>query len=1209
MGQLIRNGAIIQISAKQRLADRQQWSSKKLLYRFTPVLSLSRARVTLIAAGHHHTLMIDDSGQVLSFGEGSHGQLGHGSRDCLIKPQAIKLLHPGNLGTNNNHVVALAAGMTFSMALTAKGEIYTWGSGPYGELGLGSKHKFAPEPERIQTFPPAVGNEGFTLIECGAHHAMALSAKDRKMLCVWGRNDFGQLGNGTRLNTFEPETLNRAETWWRSCVAMMSGGDRHSAIVTEAGDLWCWGRGRHGQLCQATKVRNQDTLDILVPRVLDHLQNKVVVQVTCGARHTCILTTEGTLYLYGGLAYEENKQGIAIDFSAVGADAIAEIRSGGPHLFVRDVNGRAYSILCETHSNILQRKAPLFSDSKLLPISAEGDIEGPPLCPMHLKEPAEEVAYLDGIIDDMLVEIDENGITACNEAHKAWDASQLLSTTLLEKLYDGVQQPVDTLLYAGQSPFFRPGDLPERAQSPGTVARRAREFSEAFQSQYKKAVPPVIVRRKTQYLGRDIGYRGQGSFERYRRVLAEQAANWGDLLEEQGWSLEVEAGNYIPYNTLYDIQAYGRRLEDDNSILEMRRIFFYFDKDGSGSIDVYEMAIAMQQLGYNIGLRKAKRIMKKYDDNKDGTMSLEEFLDFCYAEIVRKGRNGGFFQRLFLRRPVVGRTDPPPAIPPKDPPAKLRREEKEYRLWFKYRRRLRAVPRVFPDTYSRFVKAFMRECVELSIWGDIPPRLRHQLCVPGAQPLFHIGEIDLMDCDMTDPYVEALCTALKCAPMIRRIDLRHNHITKVGADLIKTVMVFHDELADYQECAKCLTCGQILDFDNPSNPRTKSESCPCSPGSRGGRLYQLPVYFLEHVVIEDPMTKQQRMASHKISLALELDNFTARALRKGLTMRTFLKGHVVDVREDDPVADAHSQPTKTFGEDNFREWFNLRIERAQRDFERALTQHVDHSTKIREIRRVFLEADADNSGYLDLKELRVCLVRLGIDRKLAKSMFAEIDNDGNGFVTLDELEQHIVNLAQDSNMKMLNRKRKNAATEDEVKREQEEINALVQELGTFGELLWERFHLLQYRAHANGQLYKVTIKLKHKLFNLCRESFHSAGPPVKESFILSFTQNHKEDCWLDLRKTFPWTAENTMWNECDANVLGFTNMLKAHYLALNRQVRIVQLSPGLRHALFLTERQLPWVRGFQDDGKQEAQTLWNERIVQGIQNLEVVGTD
>lgn len=39
------------------------------------------------------------------------------------------------------HVVHVACGSTYSAAITADGELYTWGRGNYGRLGHGGLHR------------------------------------------------------------------------------------------------------------------------------------------------------------------------------------------------------------------------------------------------------------------------------------------------------------------------------------------------------------------------------------------------------------------------------------------------------------------------------------------------------------------------------------------------------------------------------------------------------------------------------------------------------------------------------------------------------------------------------------------------------------------------------------------------------------------------------------------------------------------------------------------------------------------------------------------------------------------------------------------------------------------------------------------------------------------------------------------------------------
>lgn len=69
--------------------------------------------------------------QVYSWGNGDGGRLGHGDSSSREEPTLIQELQ-------GKTVVGIACGSTYSAAITAEGELYTWGQGNYGRLGHGS---------------------------------------------------------------------------------------------------------------------------------------------------------------------------------------------------------------------------------------------------------------------------------------------------------------------------------------------------------------------------------------------------------------------------------------------------------------------------------------------------------------------------------------------------------------------------------------------------------------------------------------------------------------------------------------------------------------------------------------------------------------------------------------------------------------------------------------------------------------------------------------------------------------------------------------------------------------------------------------------------------------------------------------------------------------------------------------------------------------
>lgn len=66
--------------------------------------------------------------QVLSWGDGEDGKLGHGDTLTLDSPKLIDTLLA-------KRVSYIACGSSHSAAITSDGELYTWGQGQYGRLG------------------------------------------------------------------------------------------------------------------------------------------------------------------------------------------------------------------------------------------------------------------------------------------------------------------------------------------------------------------------------------------------------------------------------------------------------------------------------------------------------------------------------------------------------------------------------------------------------------------------------------------------------------------------------------------------------------------------------------------------------------------------------------------------------------------------------------------------------------------------------------------------------------------------------------------------------------------------------------------------------------------------------------------------------------------------------------------------------------------
>ena len=80
--------------------------------------------VQKLRVGMRHSAVIDQDGQLHTFGQGNWGVLGHGNEDSINfkKPKHVQ-------GLEKHKVVDVAMGEYHTLALTDDGSVYTWGYG------------------------------------------------------------------------------------------------------------------------------------------------------------------------------------------------------------------------------------------------------------------------------------------------------------------------------------------------------------------------------------------------------------------------------------------------------------------------------------------------------------------------------------------------------------------------------------------------------------------------------------------------------------------------------------------------------------------------------------------------------------------------------------------------------------------------------------------------------------------------------------------------------------------------------------------------------------------------------------------------------------------------------------------------------------------------------------------------------------------------
>ena len=102
----------------------------------------------------------------------------------------------------------------------------------------------------VISFPSLSAGNSVVAVTAGAHHSCAVTASGR--LYCWGRNEEGQLGDGTTTERHVPTLVEGL-----SGVREVALGDLHTCALLGSGAVRCFGSNSNGQLGDGT-TRDSD---------------------------------------------------------------------------------------------------------------------------------------------------------------------------------------------------------------------------------------------------------------------------------------------------------------------------------------------------------------------------------------------------------------------------------------------------------------------------------------------------------------------------------------------------------------------------------------------------------------------------------------------------------------------------------------------------------------------------------------------------------------------------------------------------------------------------------------------------------------------------------------------------------------------------------------------------------------------------------------
>lgn len=251
----------------------------------TFAVGLAAQRLVKVANGGSHAAGIAGDGTLWTWGGDWQGQLGTGT--WTARPM------PGQVGTATDWT-AVACGAEHTVAVRADGTLWSWGGSGYGQLG---REPWAT-PEEAPEMPAQVGTETtWSKVACGDHHTVAVRSDGT--LWAWGKNENGQLGDGTTIQRTAPVQVGSATTWDKVVC-----GPGHTLARRSDGTLWAWGKNDQGQLGDGSLTDRSSPVQVGT--------GTDWVTMASGAAHSLGIRSDGTLWAWGQWPFQQETAPVQI---------------------------------------------------------------------------------------------------------------------------------------------------------------------------------------------------------------------------------------------------------------------------------------------------------------------------------------------------------------------------------------------------------------------------------------------------------------------------------------------------------------------------------------------------------------------------------------------------------------------------------------------------------------------------------------------------------------------------------------------------------------------------------------------------------------------------------------------------------------------------------------------------------------------------------
>ncbi len=199
-------------------------------------------RITHVACGARHTLVITDRSLVLAFGDNSFGQCGY---PPASQPRKVNLLSIVEPMAQPLYGAIVCCGANHSLVLTVHGELYACGDNSAGQLGVGD---LLARPGMALV----LGLLGIPIasLSAGAKHSGCVTAS--RNVFLWGSNSHGQIGTAEAMLSVAPFLVQFFAGLGASLVRCAAN---HTFVLCKTGIVFAFGDASKNQICLRSQTR------------------------------------------------------------------------------------------------------------------------------------------------------------------------------------------------------------------------------------------------------------------------------------------------------------------------------------------------------------------------------------------------------------------------------------------------------------------------------------------------------------------------------------------------------------------------------------------------------------------------------------------------------------------------------------------------------------------------------------------------------------------------------------------------------------------------------------------------------------------------------------------------------------------------------------------------------------------------------------------